>query len=119
MRSFRYVFLMALAFGGTLTASTGCKPRSESGMVDGARARELVKQGALLLDVRTPQEFSREHIDGAVNVPLSELDGAIGEMKKSRPIVVYCQSGTRSERAYSALSAAGFTVYNLGAIYNW
>jgi rhodanese-related sulfurtransferase len=102
-------------------AQTGCKKSggAESGMVDGAKARELVKAGALLLDVRTPQEFSREHIDGAVNIPLSELDRNMSSLKKDQPIVVYCQSGNRSSQARGYLASAGFTVYDLGALYNW
>jgi phage shock protein E len=113
----RFPSFLVLVFGLLGLVLTGCK--DNSGLIDGARAHDLVKQGALLLDVRTPMEYSRDHIDGATNIPLSLLDENMSKLDKSRPIVVYCQSGTRSKVAKSALSSMGFTVYDLGAYYNW
>lgn len=85
-------------------------------------AHTLVKQGALLLDVRTPGEYSSGHIEGAVNIPVQELESRMGSLppKKDAPIVIYCQSGRRSSMAREMLMKAGYTkVHDLGAMANW
>jgi hydroxyacylglutathione hydrolase len=61
----------------------------------------------LLLDVRTAREYGEAHIEGAVNMPLSQLAGRIGEVPTDRAIVVYCASGYRSAIASSLLRREG------------
>ena len=75
----------------------------------------------VLVDVRTSEEFADGHIDGAINIPVSQLDARITEVgAKTHPVVVYCFSGARSKRAADALRAAGFnSVYNLGGMSRW
>lgn len=89
--------------------------------VDGAKAKELVKSGALLLDVRTQSEFDGGHIEGATLIPIQELDGRLAEVgPKDKPVVVYCASGMRSGRAAATLAKSGWgKVYDLGAMSNW
>ncbi|MBL8915922.1 MAG: rhodanese-like domain-containing protein [Archangium sp.] len=91
--------------------------------ITGEAAHQLVqKQGALLLDVRTPQEFAEGHVDGAVNVPVQELEAKLASLpaKKDQDVVIYCRSGVRSARASGILKTAGFTrVHDLGAMSNW
>lgn len=78
---------------------------------------EKIQQGAMIVDVRTPQEFSAGHLDNAVNFPLSELDKHFSTIDKNRPIVVYCRSGNRSGIAYDYLVEQGFTqVHNGGGL---
>ncbi len=79
-------------------------------------AKEKIKQGALVLDVRTPGEYQAGHYDGAVNIPVQELETRLGEIKdKKRAIVVYCASGMRSANAAKILTGAGFSdVTNAG-----
>jgi phage shock protein E len=91
------------------------------GKVSPAAARKLVDDGAKLVDVRTVAEFAGGHIDGAVNVPVQELGGRLGELgDKAAPIVVYCRSGARSGRAKRILMGSGFTtVHDLGSIGRW
>ena len=75
-----------------------------------AMAKDKIKQGALVLDVRTPGEYQGGHCEGALNIPVQELDARLGELKdKKQAIVVYCASGMRSASAASILSTAGFT----------
>lgn len=88
------------------------------GQVSSQKARELVQGGALLLDVRTPAEFSSGHLPGAVNVPVSDLPKKVASLKKG-PVVVYCASGTRSAMARSMLKSHGFEAFNLGAMSRW
>ncbi|KPK16404.1 MAG: hypothetical protein AMJ62_05705 [Myxococcales bacterium SG8_38] len=89
--------------------------------ISGAEARQLVQDGALLVDVRSPGEFSGGHIEGAVNIPIQELKGRLGELGDSRAeIVVYCQSGGRSAIAKRLLERNGFeNVHDLGGIHQW
>lgn len=77
--------------------------------------------GAVLLDVRTPQEYGEGHIPGSRNVPLQGLDSVesiIGG--KETPLFVYCHSGARSRQAVSILKSKGYTnVTNIGGIAAW
>ena len=73
---------------------------------------------ALLLDVRTPQEYRSGHIPGSQNIPLQSIDcvQAVAE-NKSTPLFVYCQSGIRSRQAAGMLQHMGYMhVKNLGGI---
>ncbi len=93
-----------------------------AGTIDGKTARALVKeQKALILDVRTDDEFNARHIEGAVNIPVEDLGKRIAELTdKKRPVIVYCKSGGRSAKAAELLKANGFTqVHDLGGIGNW
>lgn len=82
--------------------------------------RELVAQGALLLDVRTPAEFCTGHLANAVNVPVQELPARICDIgPTSRPVVVYCRSGGRSAMAQLLLARAGYQVRDLGPMTAW
>jgi phage shock protein E len=82
--------------------------------------RELVANGALLLDVRTPEEFRDRHLDGAVNIPVQELAARIPELgARGRPVVVYCRSGARSASAATLMKSAGYEVLDIGGIGNW
>lgn len=89
--------------------------------VSGSEARELVKKGATLLDVRSPGEFAGGHIDGAVSIPVQELGSRVNELgEKTGQIVVYCQSGNRSAMAKRLLESNGFTnVHDMGGISQW
>lgn len=82
--------------------------------------RQLVENGALLLDVRTPEEFRARHLEGAMNIPVQELAGRVHELgAKDRPVVVYCRSGARSASAATLMKRAGYEVLDIGGIGNW
>lgn len=88
----------------------------------GSLAEQLAdSQPPLLVDVRTPGEWEESHIDGAVNVPLSQLPARLEELPSDRPLVVYCASGYRSAVAASLLASAGRSpVTNLvGGLAGW
>ena len=74
--------------------------------------------GAVLLDVRTPQEYSEGHIPGSKNVPLQTLDKVRSVVQnKDTALFVYCYSGARSRQAAAALGQMGYTkVNNIGGI---
>ncbi len=92
---------------------------SASRNVNGTRARALVAQGAQLVDVRSPEEYEFGHIDGAANIPVDTLGRRMGEIKKDRPVVLYCRSGARSSFAATQLIKAGYEVYDLGPMTAW
>lgn len=77
---------------------------------------ELVKQGAIIVDVRSKGEFNGGHIKGAVNISVDTLSNNLGKLKdKNKPIITCCASGMRSASAKSILKANGYTqVYNGG-----
>lgn len=123
----RGAWLMLVALFG-LAPGVGCADSDAPGAataggvaIDGAEAKRLVAAGALLLDVRTPEEFADGHIDGARNLPIDRLDGELGTLPRDKTIVVYCASGARSNAAAQTLHGAGFDVRDLGrmAAWNW
>lgn len=76
----------------------------------------LRNKGAVILDVRSPQEYEEGHIDGAVLIPEYELGKKYNKelQNKSAVIVIYCSSGLRSKKAQIYLEKRGYTnVYNL------
>jgi phage shock protein E len=79
----------------------------------------LVWADPVWIDVRSPEEFAADHIDGDVNIPLAELDAAAlaTQYGKDAEIALYCRSGNRAGQAKDLLEAAGFTqVSNAGGI---
>lgn len=87
-----------------------------------AKGRELVDQGAILLDVRSPEEFASGHVEGAKNIPLQTLAHRFHELgeDKDAPIVVHCHSGGRSRAATRMLHQLGFrNVVDIGGMPNW
>jgi len=73
----------------------------------------LEKSPAFLLDVRNPSEYRQDHIEGAVNIPLDELRGRMGEVPKDQEVWSYCAVGQRSYYAARALSQYGYDIKNL------
>jgi len=80
----------------------------------------LPRDGSVtLLDTRTVQEYSRGHADGFVNIPVDELRERLGELDRSKPIYVMCQSGLRSYISVRILEGSGFTAYNFTGGYRF
>ena len=76
---------------------------------------ELVKNGAQIIDVRTPGEFNGGHIKNAKNIPLQSLGNNLSKINKNKPVITCCASGARSAAAKNILQNSGFTeVYNGG-----
>ena len=112
------VALSMLWLGCPAPTASGAAARTAA-PVTGVEARSLIASGAWLVDVRTPEEFAQAHLDGARNVPLSDLESALGTLPKDKPVIVYCAVGARSARAAQRLVQAGVDVRNLGAMDNW
>lgn len=79
--------------------------------------KALVKEGAILLDVRTDAEFRSGHLPKATHIPLNELSMRMKKLNKSTPVICYCASGMRSAMAMRQLKLAGFQhVFNGGGM---
>ncbi|MGN6108503.1 MAG: rhodanese-like domain-containing protein [Kofleriaceae bacterium] len=128
--------LLGLALACTLAPGPGCSSRSDSvgghagsGSAtaaatpkDPAAAKQAISAGALVIDVRTPDEFAGGHLEGAINMPVQELSRQLADIQKlagerTRPIVLYCGSGRRAGNAKQMLEAEGYTrVINGGGL---
>ncbi len=117
--------LMALALPAALPACSRSEAAAEKGnpalggKVDGRRAKQLVAEGAVLLDVRSPGEFAGGHAPGAINIPVHELDTRHSELPEGKAVVTYCAAGVRSKRAADKLRKLGHTVHDLGSLSDW
>lgn len=81
----------------------------------GTDFKALKENGAIIIDVRTPQEFDHGHIQGSKNITLDKIQREIKTIKNyNKPIITVCKSGARSGMAKSILKAAGVEVYNGG-----
>jgi phage shock protein E len=78
--------------------------------------KELVKNGAWIIDVRTPEEFNAGHIQNATNIPLNTLPQRMAEIKKKgKKVITVCRSGSRSGMAKSLMINQGIEAFNGGA----
>lgn len=111
------VLLLALAGcsreGPSQAADHGAPAKSGK---DPAAARALLAAGgAVVLDVRTADEYEGGHLERAVNIPIQDLGARLREVDtlaagdKTRPIVVYCAAGSRAAKAKQQLEAAGYS----------
>lgn len=122
-KSLTVLAAIALLFGSTAVL-TAC---GTAGAVHKVNAKAfsdaLVNEHAVLIDVRTPDEFAQGHIQGAMNINVegSDFDSQIANLDKTKTYAVYCHSGRRSGIATKAMETAGFVhMYDLeGGISAW
>jgi rhodanese-related sulfurtransferase len=88
--------------------------------VDVEEARRRLAEGALLLDVREPDEWNAGHAPDATFLPMGQVTAARGQLPPDRTIVAICRSGARSGRVTAALVSWGFDAVNLvGGMQAW
>lgn len=118
MRYFYPIFLLALLLLPLSSALAAPVKNLSVG-----EAQELLQKNAqlFLLDVRTPEEYSRARIEGGRLIPIDQLTARQGEIPADRPVLVYCAVGSRSSQAADYLAARRKQpVYNLfGGIWAW
>lgn len=71
--------------------------------------KQLINDGAFLVDVRTSAEFNSDHVKGSVNIPVDAVGGQLSKFKNKKHIIVFCRSGMRSRQAKSILEQNGFS----------
>ena len=87
--------------------------RGDARVMHWDQVNSLDQNAVTILDVRLPEELALGMIDGAVNIPLTQLRQKLNEIPKNRPILAYCQTGQRSYFAARALNQLGYEAYNL------
>ncbi|MBT4881272.1 MAG: rhodanese-like domain-containing protein [Flavobacteriales bacterium] len=76
---------------------------------------QLMKDGGIVIDVRTPGEFNSGHIKGSINIPLDKIKSKIKKIENlKKPVIFCCASGMRSGQATSITKSRGIDVYNGG-----
>jgi rhodanese-related sulfurtransferase len=84
---------------------------------------KMNNDNTVVIDVREPHEFLKSHIENAINIPLSKVEEQLASLEKHKlhPIIVTCQTGSRSTPACKTLSKAGFEhVFNMtGGMQSW
>ena len=115
--------LIAVAFvsGGMLLWPL-LRSRAAGPAVSTLQATQLINsRNAVVIDVRTPEEFASGSLPGARNVPVDKFDQKMRDIKKDKPLIVVCASGSRAGRAATQLRASGCAeVYVLaGGISAW
>jgi rhodanese-related sulfurtransferase len=82
----------------------------------GPDLKAFASNGALIIDVRTREEYRNGHHPSSVNIPLSDLSSKISDLKaKQKTIIACCQSGSRSSMAVALLRKNGLDAYNAGS----
>ena len=83
---------------------------------DNSAIKEAISKGAVIVDVRSFEEFKLGHISGSQNIPLNEIRKKLKLIKGwDKPVITVCHSGRRSAVAKSVLTEAGVEVYNGGS----
>lgn len=126
---FERVLLVVVLAGAACSKSEPPAPApapattAASSAKDPDAARKLVASGAVIIDVRTAEEYAEDHLPTAVNIPVQEVSTRLAEVAslvsndKTRPIVLYCSAGSRSAKAKAQLEAAGYShVVNGGGL---
>ena len=124
MKKIFFCFLLSLVFvTGCSNNSVSTEAGSSNGTISYIEAKEkIINQGAILVDVRTKEEYDENHLDGAVLLPVDEItkEKVASTVNDNDILIVYCKSGVRSSEAVTKLNELGYNnVYNLGAMSNW
>lgn len=80
------------------------------------RIKEMISQGAIVIDVRSPQEYKGGHVKGSKNIPLPNIPNKADQIKKlNKPVIFCCASGMRSGQATSQMKRQGVDCLNGGS----
>jgi rhodanese-related sulfurtransferase len=81
--------------------------------VGAEEAKRLIADGAVVVDVRRPQDWRRAHIPGAIHIPLAEIESRADELPDDRMLVTFCTGGLLSSGAANLLAELGFDAVNM------
>jgi rhodanese-related sulfurtransferase len=111
------IFLIAIAFiSGAMLVWPLVRNRAAGPALTTLQATQLInRKNAQIVDTRSPEEFGKGSLPNAKNIPLAAVAQRAGELKKDRPVILVCNTGTSATRAAATLRSAGFAeVYVLG-----
>jgi rhodanese-related sulfurtransferase len=117
----RAVVVAAVLLGASMLVACGDDSSSSTSGAPGAgraSAEAALEQGAIPIDVRTPEEYDGGHVEDAqlIDIQSSGFDDAIAQLDPDATYVVYCRSGNRSAAAADRMEAVGLTVLDGGAL---
>ena len=116
MRFLRFVLIWSCA----AVAVCGCGgPEKKADTASEQQPVKLSLNCAILLDVRSPEEYASGHLRGAINIPHDRIAGEIGELApdKTVPVILYCRSGRRADTAMKTMRGMGYEqLQNLGGL---
>ncbi|HLV43202.1 MAG TPA: rhodanese-like domain-containing protein [Brumimicrobium sp.] len=99
----------AVAFTSCSNSQTSEASKTEQSSQNVKQDDKIDFDNAFIVDVRTPQEFTSGHYEGAINIPVNEVEQYLSEFEGHEQIVVYCRSGARSGNAKNILESNGYT----------
>lgn len=110
MRRVLVLLLWSALLGFVLSACGGAAASVQTGVVGPEKVKAAIEDGAVVLDVRTPDEFATGHLADAVNIDVSaeDFEAKVSELDKSETYVLYCHSGNRSTDAAERMAELGF-----------
>jgi len=114
MRDMLKRIFVALVLVVAACSKSAAPPPTSTGK-DPVAARSLIEKGAVVIDVRTADEFAGGHLPDATNIAVEDFGAHLGDVDKlvagdhAHPIVVYCAGGKRAAKAKAQLEAAGYT----------
>ena len=108
--------ICVLVLIATLGLFNGCSKISDE---DLTLAREAIKNGGIIIDVRTAEEFKQKHIKGAINIPIDSIMKNGINISKDREIVLYCRTGSRSGVVARMLKKSGWKVHDVATQKEW
>ena len=121
----RAVVVAAVLLGASMLVACGDDSSSSTSGEPGAgraSAEAALEQGAIPIDVRTPEEYDGGHVEDAqlIDIQSSGFDDAIAQLDPDATYVVYCRSGNRSARVTAFLIQQGYDAVNMaGGMYAW
>jgi rhodanese-related sulfurtransferase len=88
--------------------------------VTAAEAKDLIDDGAQLVDIRTDVEYEAAHIPGSRYIPLADIPSESANLDQQKPVIIYCRSGNRSGPAADAFAASGWDAHSIeGGLIAW
>jgi phage shock protein E len=109
-------FLYALGVISIIAILGGCSKVSDE---DLRAAHVAAQNGAMIIDVRTREEFNAGHVQNAVNLPVGVMQRYYGQIPKDKEIIVYCRTGSRSRAAADFLEKKGRKVFDVATQNEW
>jgi len=108
--------LIAVMVGG-IAVFRNDSPKGAQASQQFSQVQSELESRAVMVDVRTPEEYTEAHVSGAQNISLQQLQqGVLPQVEKSKKLYVYCRSGSRSAQAAKILTDKGYKVEDLGAM---
>ena len=111
LKSTYFPLIAVLLLAGAVVAQQAVQKDVLGDVAAAAKGWEMIDNGALLIDVRSEEEYAQGHIEGSLLIPHTEMDRIVKSIGPNldRPVVLYCRSGRRASGVEGALEKLGYT----------